>query len=118
MQRNLRRRKNAKKPKYPKKPKTVTDVKKTFEDKETAQKFGRNLRNTEQFYIDTVVKKQSTKDSFFTIFASFQILNMVAAHIPACERIWMMDGTFDVTPVDVGYYQLLIIYIQYKNDVS
>lgn len=120
MARNLRRYKN--KDPYPKKPKSIVEVKKAFEDPVTVQKFGRNLRDTERFYIDTIIMERMTKDgikeSFFTIFASYEILNMIAVHIPLEQRIWMLDGTFAVTPIDGGYYQLLIIHIQYKNDVS
>lgn len=120
MQRNLRRRLNNKS--YPKRPKNARDVKKRFEDPKTVLEFGRNLRKTERFYVDTVVKtrmaKEGPKDTSFTIFASFQVLDMINKHIPDSERFFMLDGTFAVTPVDAGYYQLLIIFIQFNNDVS
>lgn len=114
MERNLRRYKNKK---YPKTPKTVKDLVFAYQDSDIAQKFGRNLRKTEQFYIDTV---ELGPDIAFTLFASHQVLNLAKEHIPFEEQIIMMDarmdGTFDITPL--GYYQLLVIYIQYKNDVG
>lgn len=42
---------------------------------------------------------------------------MIKQHIPTDDRRYMMDGTFDVAPLG-SYYQLLIIYIEYKNDVG
>lgn len=109
MERNLRRKKNSK---YPPKPKTVDDVIEAYKDPKIAQKFGNNLRNTAQFYINTVTFLSSA----FTIFASHQVINMIKKNIPS-GRTYMMDGTFSVVPIK-DYYQLLIIYIQYKNDVS
>lgn len=109
MERNLRRKKNKK---YPQKPKTVNDVIKAYDDPEIARKFGNNLRNTAQFYIDTITFLSSA----FTIFASHQVIDMIKRYIPN-DRTYMMEGTFAVVPIE-NYYQLLIIYIQYKNDVS
>lgn len=110
MQRNLRRYANKK---YPKIPKTVEDVIDAYKDPAIVRKYGRNLRNTEEFYIDTV---QINPNSAFTVFASHQILNLVNKYVPFDEQFILMDGTFDVTPI--GYYQLLVIYIKFKNDVS
>lgn len=110
MERNLRRYKNKK---YPKKPKSVTEIMEAYKNPEILHQFGNNLRNTAQFYIDTV---QIEPNSVFTVFASHQVLDLVKRHISFDEQYIMMDGTFDVTPI--GYYQLFIIYIQFKNDVS
>lgn len=110
MERNLRRYKNKK---YPKTPKTVKDLVFAYQDSDITQKFGRNLRKTEEFYIDTF---ELGPDTAFTLFASHQVLNLAKEHIPFEDQIIMMDGTFDITPL--GYYQLLVIYIQYKNDVG
>lgn len=110
MERNLRRYTSTK---YPRIPKTVDEVINAYEDPSVAQNFGQNLRKTEQFYIDTV---QIEPNSAFTVFASHQLLNLVKKHVPFDEHFILMDGTFDVAPI--GYYQLLVIYILYKNDVS
>lgn len=84
-----------------------------FEKPEISAKFGKNLRGNDGFYIDTVLIE--TK-SAFTVFASHQIYNMMKTSIPDNERNYLMDATFDAR--SVSYYQLLGIYIQYKNDVS
>lgn len=110
MERNLRRIKNQK---YPKRPKNASEIKKLYEDPEVIQNFGYNMRKTSRFYIDTVMEPESV----FTVYASQQVIDMIKTHIPVGQRTYLMDGTFSVVPVS-SYYQLLIIYIQYKNDVS
>lgn len=110
MERNFRRLKNQE---YPKAPKTADEIMKAYSDPIIAEKFGNNLRNSARFYRGTVIIPPK---SAFTIFASQQIIDLVKKHIPEGERTYMMDGTFAVVPV-ASYYQLLIIYIQYKNDV-
>lgn len=110
MERNLRRYKSKK---YPKKPKSVAEIIEAYKNPQILHQFGNNLRNTAQFYIDTV---QVGPNSAFTVFASHQVLDLVKSYVPFDEQYIMMDGTFDVTPI--GYYQLFIIYIQFKNDVS
>lgn len=97
----------------PKNVKTPAAIADEFKNSETFTDFGLNLRETEHFYIDTIVETEFS----FTIFASHQIINLTKEHIPPGQRRYMMDGTFDVTPLG-SYYQLLIIYIEYKNDVG
>lgn len=77
------------------------------------KKYGLNLRKTKRFYIDTVVKE----NHFFTVFASKQIINLIKKFIKPGERNYLTDGTFKIVPI-TKYYQLLIINIGYKNDVS
>lgn len=110
MSRNLRRYTNTK---YPSKPTTLAQIKEAYEDPSTMQKFGFNLRSTKRFYIDTI----ETKNGGFTIFASHEIMQMIDDIIPPEDRKYMLDGTFDVTPIG-RFYQLLIITIDYKKDVS
>lgn len=111
MERNLRRHKNKK---YPKVPRSAVDIIRSFEDSAVIQEFGFNLRKTKRFYIDTV---EIDEKSSFTLFASHEIFDLVKKHILPNDRRYLMDGTFDVTPIGC-HYQLLIIYIEYKNDVS
>lgn len=111
MERNLRRQKN---PKYPSKPVTASQIKQAYEDKAIKVDFGLNLAKTQEFYIDTV---ETEVNSAFTLFASHQVINLIEENIPAAERRYLIDGTFDACPVGC-YYQLLIIVIEYKNDVS
>lgn len=110
MRRNICRLTNRKK--RPKNVKTPADIAKEFENAETLTDFGLNMRKNKRFYIDTIVDAENS----FTIFASHQIVDMIKQHIPLNDRRYMMDGTFDVSPLG-SYYQLLIIYIEYKNDV-
>lgn len=109
VERNARRYKH---PKYPKLPKSATDIIKAFAKKEIILKYGLNLRKTKRFYIDTVVNGSE----FFTVFASHQIIGLIEKHIAPRDRKYMLDGTFKIVPL-TDYYQLLIIHIEYKNDV-
>lgn len=110
MTRNLRRYTNEK---YPAHPTTASQIKNAYEDPKNMEKFGFNLRNTKPFYINTV----ETKSSAFAVFASHEIMGMVDEHIPPENRRYMLDGTFDVVPLG-SFYQLLVIAIEYKSDVS
>lgn len=110
MARNLRRYTNKK---YPSKPTSAAEIKMAYNDTATMERFGLNLRNTHRFYLDTV----ENEGSGFTVFASFEMIGMVEDHIPSENRRFMLDGTFDVVPIRY-FYQLLVIAIGYKNDVS
>lgn len=109
LERNARRYKNKK---YPRLPKSATEIIKAFADKEIVKKYAFNLRKTKRFYIDTVVNGSE----FFTVFASHQIIGLIKKHIAPEDRKYMIDGTFKIVPLN-KYYQLLIIHIEYKNDV-
>lgn len=111
MSHNLRRYTN---PKYSTKPTNTSEIKNAFKDPATMSNYGMNLRKTKDFYINTV----ETKNSAFTVFASHEMMSMVDENIPPENRRYMLDGTFDVVPVGCGFYQLLVIAIEYKRDVS
>lgn len=111
MSRNLRRYTN---PKYPVQPTSATEIKNAFKNPTIEKDFGRNLRDSDPFYIDTI----EMKDSAFTVFASHEMIRMVNEYIPPGQRNYMVDGTFDVVPVGCGFKQLLVIAIEYKHDVS
>lgn len=108
MKRNLRRILNADRPTNPKTPENVAT---SFENENIMNDYGYNLRRTENFYITTVTQHASS----FTLFGSKEVMKMIEKFVPH-NRKYLLDGTFDVTPV--GFYQLLIIYIEYQNDVS
>lgn len=110
MERNLRRLKNQK---YPCKPKTASEIRKLFENANIKEKFGMNLRKTNNFYINTI---QYDENNAFCLFASYQIMSLIEKHITPEHRTYMVDGTFSATPGDY-FYQLLIITITFKNDV-
>lgn len=106
------------KKRYPKRPQTASDVIRAFQDPKVSISYGKNLRKNKDFYIDTVINepRNNVKESHFTLFASHQAIDLIQKHIPVNERHYLMDGTFDVTPL--GYYQLLVIHIRYQNEVS
>lgn len=74
--------------------------------------FGSNLDKTYHLYVDTVIKR----DFSFVIFVSAKVIRLINKFIPPDERYYLMDGTFKIVPRK--FYQLLIISIEYKNDVS
>lgn len=84
-----------------------------FEHPDIDREFRKNLRGNFDFYINTVKMGQI---SAYTVFASHQVINTINQHIPIGQQNYLMDGTFKVAPI--GFYQLLIIYIQFKNDVG
>lgn len=110
MSRNLRRYTNNK---YPSKPNTVAQIKTAYNDQDTMQQYGSNVRKTHPFYVNTA---ETEFGSAFTIFASYEVIHMVKEHIPPEQRRYLIDDTFDVTPPGC-FSQLLIIAIEYKNDV-
>lgn len=110
MARNLRRITSKK---YSPKVTSLTKVKEAYDDPETMEEYGFNLRKTDQFYVNTI----EANNRGFVLFASHQIMRMIDDHIPPENRKYMLDGTFDVRPIG-GFYQLLIIAIEYKDSVS
>lgn len=110
MKRNLGRILN---PNRPKMPKTSSEIAEAFKNEAIYNEYGQNERKTEPFYIETVDKSPSYS---FTLFASMQVVKMIQQFLPD-NRKYLMDGTFDVTPLG-SYAQLLIIYVEFKNDVS
>lgn len=97
---------------HPKIPKTCLEVQQMFQNPEIFNKYGSTLDHASALYIDTVV----TKDYSFCLFASQATINIVRRSINPCDRHYLIDGTFKVVPR--GFYQLIIISIEYKNDVS
>lgn len=109
MKRTLLRHKTKK---FPKMPDSLETIRDTFLDPEIIQKFGMNYERDCKFYIDTVI----TDFYAFTIFASKYVIDFIEENIEPKSRNYLMDGTFDHLPKE--YDQLLIISIEYMNDVS
>lgn len=110
MSRNLRRIKNTTRPKNPK---TVDALIDEFKNPSVMSKFGLNSRKNERFYMNTVRGNTFS----FTIFASAQIMTLIENHVKPMDRRYLIDGTFQLVPI--GFFrQLLIIHIEYMNDVS
>lgn len=101
-----------KNPKYPMKLDSIEDLRKTFLQPQIVEEYGHTLDGDVKFYIDTVVKP----DYAFTVFASQHTIQFIEDNIDPESRNYLMDGTFDGLPPE--FYQLLIIAIEYQNDVS
>lgn len=108
--------------KYPKLPKletgeNSTDLHKKYETlldgDDIRKEFGSTLDKRHK-YFGSVVKTLFA----FHVFVSFTVIEMIKKHISkeqAQKRRYLMDGTFRVVPRK--FNQLLIIAIEYKNDV-
>lgn len=94
-------------------PKTNTDVKTALKTPENFESYGRTLNKQHNFYVDSVINENFS----FHVFASFAVINMIKEHIPPSRRNYLLDGTFQVAPSDL-FSQLLILSIEYQNDVS
>lgn len=111
MERTLRRLKNKS---YPKRPLTAGEIIELFKKDKITEEYGFNLSHTERFYIDTI---DVPGEYSFSLFASKEAMKLVEEHVAPDERNYLMDATFKICPFGC-YYQLLIIYIEYRNDVS
>ena len=76
------------------------------------EQYGFNLERDGKFYIETVIEDHYA----FTVFASKFVIDFIQEQIQPNKRHYLMDGTFDSLPSE--YYQLLILSIEYENDVS
>lgn len=113
---------NLKDPVYPKKPATEKDeapfdihrkYTTLMNEPETLKNFGRTLDKAHKLYFGSVVRKAFT----FHVFASICIIKLIESCIvkEKMKRKFLIDGTFRVVPR--LYYQLLIITVEYRNDV-
>lgn len=97
--------------KHPPIPSSLEKTRDVLNTKANLVKYGNTLDRKNKFYVDTVVAEAYT----FTIFVSFKTVNMIKRYIKPAERRYLLDGTFKIRPK--LFYQLLIIAIEYKNDV-
>lgn len=109
MKRTLQRHKNKK---YPKIPKAIQDIQNQFQDPAILNEYGINLEGDSTFYIDTIIEANYA----FTVFGSQFTIDFIKENIPPESRNFLLDGTFDKLPGE--FYQLLIVAIEYKNDVG
>lgn len=99
--------------KYPKNPDSFAAVSEAFNDSHIFNEYGLNMRRNKPFYIGTVTELMYQ----FTLFASMDVISMIKLYINPEDRKYMMDGTFSIKPTG-PYYQVLVIYIEFENDVS
>lgn len=104
--------------KYPKRPETDEDIwDRLTNSREIRNKYGKTLDNQRPLYVDSIIKKGKYAAH---IFASQATVDLIEKHIPPSERRYLADGTFRVAPRRFSKKggQLLIVSIEYKNDVS
>lgn len=83
-----------------------------LETPEIREAYGRTLDGNHTLYIGSKVESEFG----FHVFGSHAIMKLVHEEIPPEQRTYLIDGTFKIVPR--GFAQLLIIAIEYKNDVS
>lgn len=101
--------------KYPKKPQTDEGIRNYLKKPEIMEEYGQTLDKQHPLYIDSVIKKEKYA---FHVFASIATIEMIKNQIPCGQRKYVMDGTFKIIPKQFSKKgQLLILSIEYKNDV-
>lgn len=96
--------------KHPKIPSSIAELHREFKKPEIIEKYGNTYESNEKFYINTILSP--TYD--YTLFASPFVMKFIEENIN--DRRYLMDGTVDSLPK--GYYQLLIVSIEYQHNVS
>lgn len=75
------------------------------------EEFGQTLDKTKQLYFGSVFRRAYT----FHVFASERVIDIIKRHMSNIKKNYLIDGTFSIVPRQ--FYQLLIITVEYKNDV-
>lgn len=109
VKRTLNKIKNAKHPKIPQDP---ANLRLLFDKLDIFAKYGYTLDQASSFYVDTIVTPQFS----FCVFKSESIIGIIKKNIDPTHRHYLIDGTFSCVPA--GFYQVIIISIEYQNDVS
>lgn len=101
---------------YPKKPQTDEEIREYLKKPEPFEEYGKTFDKLHPLYIDSVIEKGKYA---FHVFASISTIEMIKTEVPCGRRKYVMDGTFKIIPKQFNKKgQLLIISIEYKNDVS
>lgn len=96
---------------YPELPKACKEIAEVLEKPEVIEQFDKTLTKKNRLYVDSEVNDTYS----FHIFMSHSTIEFIKEHINVGERFYLMDGTFKVVPRKLS--QLLIISIEYKNEV-
>lgn len=100
---------------YPTRPRTDEDIRDHLKKPEVFEEYGKTLDKLHPLYVDSIIENGKYA---FHVFASFATIEMIQKHIPPAERKYLMDGTFKIVPKQFSKKgQLLILSIEYKNDV-
>lgn len=109
LKRQLSRRKGKS---YPKRSKNHAHIRDILQDPKNFKAFGQTADEYDKFYIGSVVKVQHA----FHVFTSPSVINLIKNQMVNQPRNYLIDGTFRVVPRE--FAQLLVISIEYANDVS
>lgn len=109
MKKTLERSKNKA---YPKAVTSLEEISDKFKDRKIMDEYGYDHEKEAVFYVGTEI----AKDFGFTVFKSQYVIDFIRNTIGRAPRKFLMDGTFDSLPK--GFYQLIIIAIEYENEVS
>lgn len=103
---------------FPKIPPSIELFQSQFRNRDIVDKYAYTLDGDARFYIDTVIHMdvENDEEHAFSMFASHYVIDFIEKYIPPASRNYLLDGTFDNLPL--GFYQMLIVAIEYKNDVS
>lgn len=102
-------------PVYPERPTTHEKVREMLNESENMERFGRTMNMSGKFYVGSIVETLFA----FHVWASVTTIDVIKKHITPDKRNYLLDGTFKVIPSTSKLFsQLLIISIEYKNDVS
>lgn len=86
-----------------------------FDNPKTMEEYGQTMNKRERFYVGSVIRTLFA----LHVFASLSTINFIKKHIAADKRNFLLDGTFRIVPSPSKLFsQLLIISIEYKNDVN
>lgn len=99
----------------PKPPNNVHEVIEAYKNDVVVEHYSRTLHENsdDQFY-----KGSYECDDFsYSYFASDHVMNNIRDNIPEEKREFLMDATFKICPLG-KFYQLLIIYIAFCDQVS
>lgn len=99
---------------YAARPQTGEEIQEKLRTPEVFEEYGKTLNKQHPLYVDSVIEDGYS----FHVFASFATIELIQQHVPPGERKYLMDGTFKIIPRQFTRSgQLLIIAIEYKNDV-
>lgn len=98
---------------FPRPPKTIQEVIAAFNMKTIMDSFGSSYYDKPTPFFKTAFH---CEEFAYCIFSSDNIVNMIQRHIAPIRRHFLIDATFKVCPFG-EFYQLLIIYVSYVDNV-